>query len=168
MNTLTKIASIPLAALALALPATAPAIAGDKSDDIVVTSKAAMKEWQKATTADLNRAAKRAPMPTSARLNAAVVQVAFGMDANGKATNIKVLKGDGNAVARRVAVYAVKQLDTLDQVPVADGRNAQFLARMVFAGSEREHKQLMARLETTDRARFAAADTEGEYILLGG
>ncbi len=103
MKTLTKFVVLPASAFALAIPFAAPAAAGDKSEDIVVTSKAKMAEWQAATTKDINRSLRAAPIPNSSRPNTSVVQIAFTLGEDGKADNIEVLDGSGNWAARRAA-----------------------------------------------------------------
>ncbi|WP_298471234.1 hypothetical protein [uncultured Erythrobacter sp.] len=169
MNTLTKhLAVLPAAALAFAIPFAAPALAGEKSDGIVVTSQAAMEEWQAATTARINRSLKNAPIPNNSRPNDAVVQVTFTLGADGKAEDIEVLRGNGNWAARKSATYAVRRLNDLDTVPVNNADGAQFLANIFFASSMEVHKQLKADLNKTLGAQLAAADGDSEYILLGG
>ncbi|MDJ0642941.1 MAG: hypothetical protein QNJ15_08995 [Erythrobacter sp.] len=168
MKTLTQFVALPVAALGLALPFSAPAVAGEKSDGIVVTSMAKMKEWQAETTKDINRSLRSAPIPNSSRPNKAVVQIAFTLGADGKPDNIEVLDGRGNWAARRAASYAVRRLNDLDQVPVTNPADAQFLANIFFAGTAEDYKELKAQLKKSEARRLAAADGEEEYILLGG
>ncbi|MEM8724571.1 MAG: hypothetical protein AAGE86_03525 [Pseudomonadota bacterium] len=168
MNTFTKFTPIPLAAFAMALTFTAPVAAGEKSDGIVVTSQVAMEEWQAATTADINRSLTRAPIPNNRRPNNSIVQIAFTLGDDGKAENIEVLSGNGNWAARKSATYAIRRLNNLDQVPVTNARNAEFLANIIFASSPEKHKALKAKLKKSEAARLAAADGNNEYILLGG
>lgn len=167
MNTFAKLACSSAAALALALPFATSAVAGEKSDDIVVSS-AAMKEWQAETTKDLNRALGRVSVPVSTRPNSAIVQVAFTLGADGKAENVELLDGQGNWAARRIAVNAVKRLNDLDTVPVRNPEDAQFLANIIFASTHERHKELAAKLWKSERARIAAAGGNDTTILLGG
>ncbi|MEL6529399.1 MAG: hypothetical protein AAFQ27_05520 [Pseudomonadota bacterium] len=169
MNTFTKrLALLPAAALAFTLPMSAPAMAGEKSEGIVVRSQAALEQWQADTTSDINRSLKFARIPPSTRPNDAVVQITFTLGADGKPDNIELLNGDGNWAARKAAMYAVRRLNNLDEVPVGNAQNAQFLANIFFASSKDVHKQLAAKLAQTERTRIAAAGGENEYILLGG
>ncbi len=168
MKTLTKYTLLPAAAFAIAVPFSAPAVAGEKSDAIVVTSMAKMKEWQAETTKDINRSLRAAPMPSSSRPNNAVVQIAFTLGADGKPDNLEVLDGNGNWAARRAASYAVRRLNDLDQVPVSNPQNAQFLANIFFASTAQDHRELKAQLKKSEAKRLAAAQGEEEYILLGG
>ncbi len=169
MNTFTKhLAVLPAAALAFTLPFAAPAVAGEKSDGIVVRSQAALEEWQAETTKDINRSLRNAPIPNNARPNDSVVQITFTMGANGKPANIETLKGNGNWAARKSAMYAVRRLNDLDAVPVTNPQNAQFLANIFFASSVDVHKQLAVQLKKSERSRLANAEGETEYILLGG
>lgn len=168
MKTLTKYAILPAAAFAIAVPFSAPAVAGEKSEGIVVTSMAKMKEWQAETTKDINRSLRAAPIPNSSRPNKAVVQIAFTLGEDGKADNIRVLDGQGNWAARRAASYAVRRLNDLDQVPVNNPSNAQFLANIFFASTPQDHKELRAQLKKSEAQRLAAAEGEEDYILLGG
>lgn len=168
MKTLTKFAALPAAAFALALPVATPAIAGEKSESIVVTSKAKMAEWKAETTKDINRSLRSAPIPDSSRPNTAVVQIAFTLGEDGKADNIEVLEGRGNWAARRTAAYAVRRLNDLDQVPVTNAENAQFLANIFFASTPEDYKELKAQLKKSEAKRMAAAEGDNEYILLGG
>lgn len=168
MKTLTKFATLPVAAFALALPFAAPALAGEKSDGIVVTSQAKMDEWKAETTKDINRSLVNAPIPNNSRPNTAVVQIAFTLGDDGKPNNIEVLDGRGNWAARKAATYAVRRLDDLDQVPVTNAQNARFLANIFFAGTPEDYKALKTQLKKSEAQRLAAADGEDEYILLGG
>ncbi len=169
MNTFTKhLAVLPAAALAFTLPFAAPAVAGEKSDGIVVRSQEALEEWQAQTTKDINRSLRNAPIPNNARPNNSVVQITFTLGADGKPENIETLDGSGNWAARKAARYAVRRLNDLDTVPVSNAQNAQFLANIFFASSADMHKQLAAQLKKSERSRLAAAEGEKEYILLGG
>ena len=169
MNIFTKhLAVLPAAALAFTLPFAAPAIAGEKSDGIVVRSQAALEDWQAETTKDINRALQHARIPNNAHPNNSVVQITFTLGADGKAENIEMLNGNGNWAARKSAMYAVRRLNNLDEIPVNNPQNAQFLANIFFASSKDMHKQLAAQLEKSERARVAAAGGTDKYILLGG
>lgn len=168
MNTFTKLACSSAAALTLAFSAVTPAMAGETSDDIVVKSKAAMKQWQAETTKDLNRALARAPAARKVRPNEAIVQVTFTLGADGKAHDVTLLDGNGNWAARKAALYAVRRLDGLDAVPVKNPEGAQFLASIVFANSYEMHDELTAKLWKSERARIAAAGGTDTTILLGG
>lgn len=168
MKTLTKFVILPAAAVGMALPFAAPAIAGEKSDGIVVTSMAKMKEWQAATTKDINRSLKNARIPITTRPNNSVVQITFTLGDDGKAENIEVLKGNGNWAARKAATYAVRRLNDLDTVPVTNAQDAQFLANIFFASNKQVHKELAAKLAQSEATRLAASGGEEEYILLGG
>ncbi|QUL37033.1 hypothetical protein [Erythrobacter sp. JK5] len=166
MNRLNKSLALPAAAFALAVSFAAPAAAG-KSQDIVVTSHAAMQEWQQETTRDLNHALTRAPVARTVRPNDAVVQITFTLGEDGKAENLEVLDGKGNWAARKAAIYAVKRLDGLGDVPVYNPESAQFLANIIFASNREIHDQLAAKATSEMRERYAQAESE-RYILLGG
>ena len=168
MNILKNFAAAAACAAALALPLAAPVAAGEKSDDIVVRSAAAMEQWQADTTRDINRSLARMPLAQKVHPNNAIVEVAFTLGDDGRADNIVVLKGDGNWAARRAAKYAVRSLDTLDEVPVRNRENARFLAQIVFADNLDTHETLTARLEKSNTARFAEAQGDDNPILLGG
>ena len=168
MKTLTKYVVLPASAIALALPFAAPAVAGEKSDGIVVTSMAKMEQWQADTTKDINRSLKNAPIPIHARPNSSVVQITFTLGEDGKADNIEVIDGNGNWAARKAATYAVRRLNDLESVPVTNKQNAQFLANIFFASDAEDHKRLKLALKKSEAQRLAAAGGEEEYILLGG
>ena len=168
MKTLTKCVTLPAAAFALALPFSAPAIAGEKSNDIVVTSMAKMKEWQAETTRDINRSLRQVPLPNRARPNNSVVQITFTLGADGKAENIEMLRGNGNRAARKAASYAIRRLNDLAQVPVTNAQNAQFLANIIFASTPEAHRKLKAALKKSEAKRLAASDGDEQYVLLGG
>lgn len=168
MTTLTKLAIAPLSlAAAASLSFAAPALAAENSEDIIVTSAAAMEQWQAATTKDLNRSLAREPITRKVSPNNSVVEVAFTLGADGRAQNIKVIDGDGNWSARRAAIRAVRTLDTLDEVPVRNPVGTRFLASIIFADSAETKKTLAKKAKKARAARFAAADQE-QYILLGG
>ncbi|QFT76634.1 hypothetical protein [Erythrobacter sp. THAF29] len=174
MFTRTKLTAAPLAiaAAALALPLTAPALAGEKeiaeAEPIVVISQPAMQAWQEATTADLNRALVRDPIARKVQPNNAVVEVAFTLGYDGRAENIRVLPGQGNWSARRAAKYAVRTLDTLGDVPVANPEGTRFLASIIFADTIETHDKLAAKAAKARAQRFANVDEEDRPILLGG
>jgi len=168
MNIFAKhLAVLPAAALAFVLPVAAPTMAGEKSDAIVVTSKAAMKEWQVATTKKINRSLARAPIPNNSRPNNSIVQIRFNISADGKPENVELLQGNGNWAARSSARYAVRRLSGLDQVPVNNPQNAQFLANIIFASGLDSHEELKAKLKKSEAARIAASPGD-TTILLGG
>ncbi len=172
MTVITKLVSAAALAAAIALPASAPAAAGEKSaamsEDIVVRSQSAMNEWQKDSTKELNRALLRDPMTRKLRPNNAVVEVAFTLGADGKADNIAVLDGNGNRAARRSAENAVRRLGTLADVPVARPAGTRFLAAIIFADNREIHSELAAKIKKSRAGRFASKDPEGAIILLGG
>lgn len=169
MTKTTNRATAALGALAAALTMTviAPAFAGDTSD-IVVRSDTAMNNWQQATTADLDRtlahdrAARRFTPKTS------YVEVAFTLGENGRADNVRVVGGTGDWAAKRAARYAVRKLDTLDQVPVNNPGAARFLASIVFANDIDSYREMSAIAAARRTARFAAIAPEDRPILLGG
>jgi hypothetical protein len=155
-----------LAAIA-AVPLSAPAAAGENSDDIIVISTKAMKQWQAETTRDLNRALERAPFARSVLPNDAIVQVAFTLGEDGRAQDVTVLSGNGNWAARKAARYAVQQLDTLGDVPVMSPQGTPFLANIIFASDVETHEKLAEQLVRSESARIAAAGGEDPYVLLG-
>ncbi len=173
MNTYTKLACSTAAALSLALlvavPASAnPVTAAGSSQEILVNSRAAMEEWQAETTKDLNRALGRVPLARKVVPNNAVVQVAFTLGADGMADNIEVLDGRGNWAARRTAAQAVRQLDDLASVPVANPQKAKFIANVIFASTPRKRDELAAKLWKSEASRIAASKDVETTIMLGG
>lgn len=160
----------PAAALAAALTLTvaAPAYAGDKSDDIVVSSKSAMVTWQQDTTRQLNRMLARTPVAHTAAPNDTIVQIEFTLGEDGRPTDITLLDGDANWSARQTAIYAVRRLGDLSDVPVTNPQGTRFLANLIFADNAETRDQLAAKLDRSERTRLAAADGEEEPILLGG
>lgn len=167
MNMFAKFATATALAATLTLPLAAPAAAGEKSDDIVVSSNAAMAKWQDTATNQLNRMLARAPMARSYAPNETIVQVTFSIDADGDPQDITVLDGDANWGARQTALYAIKRLSSLSQVPVRNPQNAKFLANLIFAQDAATHRQLAAKLDASTRTRLAEAGGEESYILLG-
>ncbi len=173
MKTYTKFACSTAAALTLALPfavpaSANPATAASSSQEIVVNSRVAMDEWQSETTKDLNRALFRAPLVRKVHPNNSVVQVTFTLGDDGKATNIEVLDGAGNWAARKTAVFAVKRLDALASVPIANPQDANFIANVIFASTPRMRDELAAKLRQSEARRIAASGGEENTIMLGG
>lgn len=166
MNTLTKLAAATALAAACALPLAAPASAGEKSEDIVV-SPAAMEEWQADTTQHLNRGLVFNPTSAKFRPENGIVQVSFTLGADGKADNIELYDSSSNRVAERIAMRAVRKLRNLDEVPVSNPQDAKFLANLIFADNVKIKSKLKAKLAAKERARIARADASGEYISLG-
>ena len=168
MKLLDSLAPAAAVAATLSLALGAPAYAGDKSDDIVVSSKTAMATWQQDTTRQLNRMLSRASVARTGTPNDTIVQIEFALGPDGKPTDITVLDGDANWSARRTAIYAVKRLGDLSDVPVTNPQNAKFLANLIFADSIDSHDRLAAKLASDTQTRFAEANSEDDYILLGG
>lgn len=172
MNTMSRIASAAALAAATALPFAAPVSAGEKpaqETSIVVRSAAAMEKWQEATTKDLNRALRHAPIRQTMVPNEGIVEVAFTLGADGEAENIKVLNGKGNWAARKAATYAVGRLGSLSEVPVSNPQNARFIASIIFANNPAAHRELAQKVQQKRAAqRFAVADGETKVILFGG
>ena len=65
-------------------------------------------------------------------------------------------------------MYAVRRLGDLSDVPVINPDGVRFLANIVFATSEREHDELSAQLEQSERARLASGSARSTYVALGG
>ncbi len=166
MNSLTKLAASSAFALMLSLPAATPALAGG-DEPIVVQSKPAMAEWREKTTRDLNRALSHRPSSARLRPNNGIVQVSFTLGEDGRADNIKLYKSGANWIAERLAKRAVRKLDTLDEVPVANRAKARFLASIIFADNAHIHDRLAAELKKSERTRLASADESREFITVG-
>ncbi len=173
MKTYTRYTVTAAAALALAMPFAAPvsanpAATATNSQEIVVKSRAAMEEWQAETTKDLNRALARVPLARKVLPNNAVVQVAFTLGEDGKPDNIEVLRGTGNWAARKTAELAVRHLDNIASVPVANPQDANFIANVIFASTPRKRDELAAALWESEARRIAASDPDRNTIVLGG
>ncbi len=166
MNTLTKLAASSAFALSFALSAATPAMAGG-DEPIVVQSKAAMEQWQKQTTRDLNRTLAFSPTSGKLRADNGIVQISFTLGADGKAENIELYDRSANLTAVRIAKRAVRKLGTLDEVPVKNRAQARFLASIIFADNADIHERLAAKLKKSERTRMASADVDGEYISIG-
>ena len=151
-------------AMLLALPTAASA--SSDSDDIVVRSQSPMDEWTSQTTAELNRALSTG-LNSRGQPNNAIVQVTFTLDENGQADDLEFLKGKGNRHSRDMARRAIRRLKNLDQVPVANAEDAQFLANIIFANNERVHTELASELEEMETARLASTERAATYIALG-
>jgi hypothetical protein len=151
------------AALLLSVPAV---VAADHSD-IVVQPSPALDQWQADTSQDLTRALQRRGTQYSRQpANNAIVQVTFAIGENGKPSEVEVYDGDGNWAANRIARRAVRTLQDLDQVPVSNPQNVQFLANIIFSDNERIHGQLVERLEQMEAERMASSGTARTYIAL--
>lgn len=168
MNTYTRLAMAPALALAVTIPLASPALAGVEHEDIVVTSRAEMKDWQANTTRTLNRALERIPRQRSENPSSGIVQLTFEMGDDGKPANIELLSNGANWTAVRTARRAVLRLGDISDVPVTNAQDARFLANIVFATSVEQKDELMAELERSERARLASGTAESEYIALGG
>lgn len=168
MNTYTRLAIAPALALAVTIPLASPALAGVEHEDIVVTSRAEMKDWQANTTRTLNRALERIPRQRSENPSSGIVQLTFEMGDDGKPANIELLSSGANWTAVRTARRAVLRLGDISDVPVTNAQDARFLANIVFATSVEQKDELMAELERSERARLASGTAESEYITLGG
>lgn len=145
------------------LPVTAAA--AKQGDDIVVSSSTAMRQWQKQTTAELDRALMIEPM--GATTENAIVQIAFTLDEDGKADNLQFYNRDGTNLERGVAKRAIQSLDHLGDVPVDHPREARFLASIIFANDAASYRKLRTRLAKMEEARMASADGRRQYLALG-
>ncbi len=152
-------------ALGAALLLSVPGVVSADHSDIVVQPSPALEQWQQETSTDLNRALKRRA-PFEQRINNAIVQVAFSAGEDGRPDTIEVLDGNGNWAAKRAAKRAVSTLDDLDDVPVANAQNVQFLANIIFADNERTRDRLEQRLIELEVDRLASAGPERTYIAL--
>ena len=153
------------AAILVAIPASA--LASQNGDDIIVRSQAALEEWRKDTSSDLNRLLARTDIVKRGKPNNAIVQVTFDIGEDGKAENIQLYNDEGNWAAERHAIYAVKRLRGLDEVPVTNPQDAQVLANIIFSSNRMNHDRLFERLEKMERARMASKDEASTYIALG-
>lgn len=167
MNRFTQIAIAPALAAAAVAALASPALAGEPNEDIVVTSHADMKAWQSDTTRTLNHLLEREPRMRNTNPSPGIVQLTFDMGDNGKPTNIALHSKTTNSVSVQAARSAVRRLD-LSDVPVTNSDNARFIANIVFSNGKRQHADLMAQLEESERARIASGTAESEYIVLGG
>ncbi|QFT76633.1 hypothetical protein [Erythrobacter sp. THAF29] len=152
------------AALLLAIPV--GSLASEDSDDIIVSPSAAMEQWQQDTTRDLNRALSTGGVRYRGEPDNAIVQVAFSLSEDGKADDVRLYNDEGNWVAQRTALRAVKRLKDLGEVPVENPQGAQFLANIIFADNERAHERLEARLAQWERARIGSSGKERTFIAL--
>lgn len=151
------------ACLVSLLPVTASA--ANEGDDIVVSSGSALEKWQQRTTAELNSALMREPM--GATTENAIVQITFTLGEDGKATDQQFYNRDGSFLERSMAKRAIKSLDNLADVPVADRSQTRFLASIIFANDPRSYSKLQARLRKMEQARLASRDGRHQYLALG-
>lgn len=168
MNSFAKFAFAPVLALGMTLPLAVPASAGESTEDIVVRSQIEMERWQEDTTRSLNRALVRNPLERSASPSSGIVQVRFTMDENGRADDITLHSSSADWVAERIALSAVRRLGNLDEVPVSNAGDVQFLANIIFASDRNEQTELAKKLARSERARLASGTAESDYVALGG
>jgi hypothetical protein len=162
----------PALALAATLPLASIAHAGDtagnRADDIVVTSPEKMQAWQDKATRKLNRGLERGPRLRDWNPSSGIVQLSFDLNEKGRPDNIEVRSNSANWTAARVAHYAVRQMGDISDVPVTNAQNARFLANVIFAQNYDEYEELAQDLERTERARLASGQAEAQTIVLGG
>ena len=167
MNTNTQKSSIARAigaAILLAVPI--GALASDEGSDIIVQPTFAMDQWQEETTHDLNRALSKGGVRFRGEPNSAIVQITFSLGEDGKADDVRLYNDDGNWFAKRIALRAVKRLDNLDEVPVDNPQDVQFLANIIFANDERTQERLSRRLAESEAERMATAGKARTYLAL--
>ena len=158
----------PVLALGLALPmASSPALAGEETEIQVVSPKK-MEQWKADVSRQLDRALVRAPGRASVAPSAGIVQIAFELDEEGNPDNLKVYSNSADYTAMRMAKYAVTRIDGLDEAPVTNVGEAQFLANIIFANNRAQHDELALTLAQSERTRLAAGPEENEVIVLGG
>lgn len=166
MNRLTKTALIPAVALGMAAPFATPAIAGESEGPIVVRSQEAMSDWQADTSAEINRKLDRATFVRDVRPNTSIVEASFTLGADGRAADIEITTQDGNLAARKATHYAVRNLENLADIPVADPSSVRFVANIVFADTEAEKEAMLNDLKSS--ARVAQSDDGETVVTLGG
>lgn len=165
MTTLNKLTA---RTLGVALLVAVPAIASADHSDIIVQPSPELVQWQENASADLDRAILRgATRYTTQGVNNSIVQVTFRAGPDGKPAGIEVYESDGNFAAKSLAKRAVSRLSNLDEVPVANPGNAQFLANIIFAENERVADRLEQRLREMEAVRLASTGPERTYIALG-
>ena len=148
-----------LAALLIATAAAGPALSAPDSGP-GQQSHLSMAEWQAETTIALNRLLGEAPAPRLTPPNSALVEVAFSIGGDGMAKDIELLEGDGNWSAKRAALFAVRRLDTLARIPVAQPMTTRLIAYLVF------YRTLRTRQRLLDLAQARAAERKhrpGKY-----
>ena len=151
----------------LAVPLGASASMAD-DQDIVVRSDKALEEWKAEITSDLDKSLRHPSLNRRGMLpRESIVQVAFTLDAEGDADDVRIYSTDGNSAANHIAVRAVKRLRNLDEVPVTNPQETKFLANIIFANSERSFERLSERLQASERQRIAAEGSKRTYIALG-
>ncbi|MEM7779490.1 MAG: hypothetical protein AAF697_03750 [Pseudomonadota bacterium] len=161
-----KTAFAPAIALAAMVPLAGAAQAGEADEQIVVTSQAAMEQWQANATRTLNSSLARPANARSASTGAGIVQVRFDMGVDGRPANIEIAHSSANRVAEHNARRAVRRLGDISDVPVTNADNAQFLANIIFAKTPEQRDELAIELQKAMAEGFAV---EGEnLILLGG
>lgn len=167
MTTLKTLAFAPAALALAALTPFAAAHAGESGDDIVVTSTGEMQAWQADTTRSLDRALQNSPFERTATPGSGIVQVSFTIGADGRPDNVELYNSTANWSADRSAMYAVRRLGDISDVPVSNPQGAQFLANIIFAQNEAEHDKLAAKLERSEATRLASGTPASTYIALG-
>ena len=166
MNTLKTFALAPVLALA-ALTPFAAAQAEEKHDDIVVTSPSAMADWQASTTRSLDRALQRSPLERTTTPDSGIVQVTFTLGADGRPQDVAIYDSSANWAAERSALYAVRRLGDIGDVPVTNPQGVQFLANIIFADSAIERDDLARTLAASETARLASGEPASAFIALG-
>lgn len=151
---------------ALALVAMPTAAHAQDQDTIQVVATSALADWQKDTSDALDAALSRAPSLKGGTANEAIVQIAFDVGPRGKAQNIRVLEGEANAASQRAALYAVRSLDNLDDMPtMANGRSV--LANIILADNPTSQKKLAYKLAKSERKRIASGSGMSDYVTIG-
>lgn len=149
------------------LVAASPALA-DEDAQIEVKSPSEMKLWKKDVSRQLDRALKRTPGRASLAPSSGVVQIAFELDSDGRADNLKIRSNSANWSAARTAMRAVKRVRNLADAPVANVQEARFLANIIFADDLAERENLARALAKTERTRIASGEAEDDVVVLGG
>lgn len=155
----TYLIAIATVSTGLALPSVAAA--QDYQETIEVRATSPLADWQKDTTASLNEGLARSVSTENA--NESVVQVAFKVGLDGKAESVRVLPGNGNKAAERAAVFAVNNIDTLDELPLTSNHRP-ILANVIFYKSGASRDRMIAELAKSERIRMSDAS---DYIVIG-
>lgn len=127
------------------------------SQDItVMPDRTTTEQFVAEVSHDLDRALGQVRIP-SWQLRGGITQVRFQVDDEGKSENVTLYRRSGDPVADRVALKAVKRLNSMGPLPRGLTEDQVIQANIIMATGEPQMERLQKRLAREEAARIAEA-----------
>ena len=132
------------------------------SQSIVVTPEVSHQTFVEKVSEDLDRQLERAARWNEPYGNGIAI-VRFTRDAQGEPDDVQIYRKSGKYGLDRIAVRAVKGLETLDRVPAGTMDDQVYQANIIFATTDRNHARLADQLGAEEAARLAQGNDRNVF-----